>query len=202
MLQLKSFSAILLSSFLLYSCSGNTNAGKESDPVASSSATASTGDASFSCNINGAPITGSGIDDMQLRNSAFLYPENTVLFDLASTKNGDDQKPDYSIKIKCPAKIGTYIHVGDIEFNQATMPGLYVNHLVGNLESYMVCGPGAVKNNADTAIVAITSISKTRITGTFSANMRNENTPDGQNRVIVTNGKFNIPFSTGNLRPE
>ena len=197
--------------FIIVACTscGNNNAAKQNDASnmatstdASSASSSSTGDANFSCNINGASITGNGVDEMQLRNSAFLYPENTVLFDLASTKSGDDQKPDYTIKIKCPAKTGTYIHVGDIEFNQAIMPGLYVNHLVGNLESYMVCGVGAVKSNTDTAIVTITSISKTRITGTFSANMRNENTPDGQNRVIVTNGKFDVPFSTGNLRPE
>ena len=200
---------IIFLSILFFSCNrnNNANAAKENNAnnttaSADASSASSTGDANFSCNINGASITGNGVDEMQLRNSAFLYPENTVLFDLVSTKNGEDQKPDYSVRIKCPAKTGTYTHVGDIEFAQATMPALYVDHLTGNFEKYLVCGVGASNSNKDTAIVTITSISNTRITGTFSASMRNENTPDGENKVIVTNGKFDIPFSTGNLRPE
>ena len=82
------------------------------DGGSASSATAE-GSATFSCDLDGVSITGSGIDEMQQRNTAFIYPVpvtgDHIMFTLASTKDGSDPKPDYSIRIYCPRKQGSFV---------------------------------------------------------------------------------------------
>jgi hypothetical protein len=187
-----------IAGLLLASCANNTQQNKNGNLTAPSvsETNSGNGDASFSVNLDGVPITGNGVDEMQLRNTAFHDADNTVEFTLVSTKNGSDQNPDYSVKIICPDKPGAYTHVGNIEFDKATMPGIYLDHLKGDYMSYKVCGVGADNSITDTATVIITSLSKTRITGTFSAKISNEG-----KKAILTNGKFDIPFSTGTLHP-
>ena len=58
--------------------------------------------------------------------------------------------------------------------------------------------------NADTVTIIITSMTATRIAGTFSGNFKlSVDTPRAtQKRATVTNGKFDIPMSTSNVTPE
>lgn len=194
-------------SALITACNNSSgeqkNDNNQNSTSADVNADAPAGNAGFSCSINGKAITGQGIDEMQLQNTAFYYPdkdhEEYVLFKLYSTKDGNDTKPDYSFRIKCPAKVGTYVREGNKEFDAATMPGVTLDFLTGDHSKYWI-GNGT----KDIATVTITSITKTGITGTFSASMSLSNdTPNGAVKTIsVTDGKFNIPFSTGNLRPE
>ncbi|MBS1921639.1 MAG: hypothetical protein JST17_15435 [Bacteroidetes bacterium] len=181
---------------LFYACNNPSGSQKSDNNQNSKSEDTPAGNASFSVNLDGALITGNVVDEMQLRNTAFLDPDNTVEFTLVSSKDGSDQNPEYSIKIMCPAKTGSSIHVGNIEFDKATMPAIYLDHLKGDYMSYEVAGVGADNSVTDTATVTIVSLSKTRITGTFSANISNEG-----KKAILTNGKFDIPFSTGTLHP-
>lgn len=53
-------------------------------------------------------------------------------------------------------------------------------------------------------IVNISSLTATRVAGTFSGTLDlSGDTPRGTKRsVTLTNGKFDIPFSTGNVRPQ
>lgn len=198
MKHLKLSAAIIFSACLvfLYACNNSSGSQKNNNNQNSKNGDAPAGNAGFSVDLDGAPITGNGVDEMQLRNTAFLDADNTVEFTLVSTKNSSDQNPDYSVKIMCPAKTGNYTHVGNIEFDKATMPAIYLDHLKGDYMSYKVCGVGADNSVTDTATVIITSLSNTRITGAFSANISNEG-----KKAILANGKFDIPFSTGKLHP-
>lgn len=182
---------ILISCTLLIACNNSTgNAGPAGDAVS--------GDADFSAVIDGQAITGKGIDGLQLLNTAFIYPtkDNSskyILFDLMSLKQGDDF---YTFRVYCPDKEGAFT-VEDAKKNGYR----YSVRMDFNLRS---------KDNfaiytGDLVTVTIQSLSSSRITGTFSGDFKLSN--DSRSKpyktpISVTNGKFDIPFSTGNLRPE
>ena len=58
--------------------------------------------------------------------------------------------------------------------------------------------------NADTVTITITSMSATRIAGTFSGSFKlsNDTPQSAQKRATVTNGKFDLPMSASKLTPE
>jgi hypothetical protein len=51
--------------------------------------------------------------------------------------------------------------------------------------------------------VTITTVSSTRVSGIFSGELTLSNdTPRGNKKEItLSDGKFDVPFSTGNIRP-
>jgi hypothetical protein len=190
------FLHLAVASLLLFACNGKdskTNANKESaNTNASTSDVSSKGDASFSANLDGVNISGSKIDDMQLHNTAFIYPtaDNSgkrLLFFLYSDKKGNDA---YSFRFSVPDKTGSFtknLH-DDHPFD------ITLDFLGGDLSRY----------TAKSVTVNITSITSSRTTGTFSGKFALSNdTPNGTKKeVTVTDGKFDIPFSTGNIKPE
>ena len=96
-----------------FSASASRDAASE-DPTTPGSS--SPGDASFSVIIDGTTVSGNVIDEMQLTNTAFIYPasENSpkrLLFFLNSNKKGDDF---YSFRFSFPDKEGVY------KFNKET----------------------------------------------------------------------------------
>ena len=195
---LKLITAVLLSACLLSACSGNnakTNTGSPSDNPGTSGATSS-GDASFSATIDGSNISGHGIDEMQLMNTAFIYPgredknSKRLLFNLDSTKDSSDTKPDYAFTFSIPDKEGVFTK----NLHDGQPYDIFLGFLTGDLSRY----------TSQAVTVNLTSITASRIAGTFSGKfILSNDTPNGKKReVTVTDGKFDIPFSTGNLRPE
>ncbi|HEY2721917.1 MAG TPA: hypothetical protein VGI82_09330 [Chitinophagaceae bacterium] len=190
----------ILASFLS-GCSGNS-ASKDNKDASSGSgnelAATSPGDASFSVSIDGTPVAGSGTGELQLQNAAFIYPPKnngpqTVLFDLLSAKKGDDF---YSIRFSLPDKEGEY-HATQGTYNQSyTSVTLDFNLRSSNNFS---------RYDEDSITVVANKITSSRISGTFSGVLRLSADTRSQaykDKVTVSDGKFDIPFSTGNLRPE
>ncbi len=195
MKHIKTFIAICMTgSFLFFSCNGNSNANinkQSADDKASTSNTSSNGDASFSANLDGVKISGGKIDDMQLQNTAFIYPTadnngKKLLFYLYSDKTGNDS---YSFMFAIPDKTGSFTK----NLHDEQPFDITLDFLGGDLSRYL----------AEAVTVNITSVTATRITGTFSGKLAlSPDTPNGTKKeVTITDGKFDIPFSTGTLRP-
>ncbi len=175
-----------------------------SDPGQSGSANSAK--ANWSCSINGTPVSGGDIDDMQLANTAFYYPDKdhkeNILIEFSS-KSATDPKPAYFIKMKFPAKTGTYTYDGKNEYDIHTNPLFVLDFQSGDMARYWI-GRQLTAGKSDHVTVTITSITATTVSGTFSAEMSPSNdTPNAKTKAVsVTDGKFDVPFSTGNLRPE
>ncbi|MFI5186170.1 MAG: hypothetical protein ACHQF0_05565 [Chitinophagales bacterium] len=197
----KLLSAILLSSCLWVACSGNSSASAAKDTASGNSAasgTSSSGNASFSATIDGTAVSGNMIDELQLQNTAFIYPAvdkspQRALFFLYSNKKGDDF---YYFRFSFPDKEGVYkfTHETDEDCNCYLM----LDYNLKSTEYYP-------RYDEDSVTVTIDKITSTRISGTFSGRLRlsdDTRSKPYKNNVIINDGKFDIPFSTGNVRPE
>lgn len=195
---------LALLSFVAFSC-GNSSAGGSAAATDPSAPMAASADASVSFTLNGTAISGKGVDEMQFRNTAFLYADEgkgeQVLMFLYSTKDGADTKPDYCFRIKLPSKPGTYTQKGNESFDAKTMPGFTLDLLTGDFSRYWV---GKTAANDNVATVTITGNDGKRVTGTFTATLGLSNdTPRGTiPKMVVADGKFDVPFSTSKVRPE
>ncbi len=198
---LKLITAIFLSTMLFVECSGNNSSSTGKDSVAdnvAASGTTSPGNASFSATIDGTTISGKEIDEMQTQNTAFIYPPQnnkpqTVLFLLYSTKKGDDY---YSFRFSLPDKEGVY-HATKGTYNES--------HSSVRLDFNLKSADNYARYNEDSVTVSIDKLTSTRISGTFSGRLRlsdDTRSKPYKSQVTVTDGKFDIPFSTGNVRPE
>lgn len=86
----KTLSSIIVSTCLLFVCSGNNSSLKSNDALASNTSatgTTSTGDASFSCKIDGKDFSGKGTD--QIVNAASVHAPGIIYFTLSSSFSGD-----------------------------------------------------------------------------------------------------------------
>jgi len=197
---IKFISALLVSANFLLGCSGSSGNGGNKDISSSvnESATSSSGNANFSCTIDGTPVSGGTIDDMQLQNAAFIYPPKdngpqTVLFDLLSNKKGDDF---YSYRFSLPDKEGEY-HATHGSYDQT--------HTSVTLDFNLRSSNNFARYNEDSIKVTIDKLTSSRISGTFSGVWKlssDTRSPQYKDKMVVSNGKFDIPFSTGNMRPE
>ena len=179
---LKLITAIFLSSTFLVSCSGNSAAdsGKDSTAINSSTSntSASDGDASFSCMLDGKEFSGSGTN--QNINAAFhLTGDNKgqIFFRLSDKNNSSDQ-----LMFQVPAKEGS------TTFN-VTPTYSYNGYTTGDFASYI--------DNPVT--VTINSISSSGVSGTFSGKytlQKGSGNSNSKQTIEVTDGKFDIPFST------
>jgi hypothetical protein len=191
---------ILFSFSLLPACKNNTgNSAANADGVPDKgTAGAASGNAEWSASIDGQAVAGKGTDQLQLRNTAFIYPaqgnnDKYILFDLQSDKNGDDE---YGFRFYSPDKEGQFT------VENAKKSGYRCSvRLDFNLRS---------KDNfaiysGDSVTLNINTITSTRISGTFAGELKLSDLSRSKpykNQVIITDGKFDIPFSTGNIRPE
>jgi hypothetical protein len=200
--QLKShFSLLFLSSSLFLSCQSNNGNSTPADAGASDKATAgaaASGKASFSATIDGQAVAGKGTNELQLTNTAFVYPaqganDKYLLFDLLSDKKGDDF---YGFRFYSPDKEGAFTVENAKKDGYRCSVRLDFNlKSVDNFAFYM----------GDSVTVVIRTVSSTGISGTFAGEFKLSDLSRSKpykNKVSVTNGEFNIPFSTGNLRPE
>jgi hypothetical protein len=192
---------------IAFSCNNSaaTKAGDATQAADPSAPVAASVDASVSFTLNGVALSGKGVDEMQFRNTAFLYPDEgkgeQVLMFLYNTKDGADTKPDYYFRLRVPSKPGTYTVTAKDEFDPKTMPSVTFDLMKGDLSRYWV---GHMSDQGDVATVTITSNDGKRVTGTFSGTLSLSNdTPRGTiKKMVVTDGKFDVPFSTSKLRPE
>ncbi|MGH2646616.1 MAG: hypothetical protein ACRDE8_03570 [Ginsengibacter sp.] len=194
MKQIKLSIAIIFSACLLFACNENSTQTKNNsnNPDNSQASNGDPGKSSFSANLDGISISGGQIDDMQLQNTAFIYPtaDNSgkkLLFYLYSDKKGNDS---YSFMFSVPDKTGPFTK----NFHDDQPFAITLDFLGGDLSRYL----------AAPVTVNIISITATRVAGTFSGKLSlSSDTPNGTKKeVTVTDGKFDIPFSTGNMRPQ
>jgi hypothetical protein len=174
--------AIISLSLALCSCSGH-NATKESNimnaagsPIATTSI--STSDASFSCKLDGKEFSGKGTD--QNINAAFHLTGNNkgqIFFRLSDMNNNGDK-----LMFQVPAKEGsTTIKVTPVYS--------YGGYVTGDFANYI----------DDPVTVTINSISSSGVSGTFSGKytlQKGSGNSNSKQTIEVTDGKFNIPFST------
>jgi hypothetical protein len=182
----------LFFSFSQISCSGNEQAkNQQTASIENSTPAAATSGTGFSCIIDGKEVHGSAIDELQLQNTAFIYPDEgkgkRLLFLLFSSDFSLQAGAGCTFKMRCPDQEGTYVRAGlddrqhkfsvDLAFTGGIRPD-YLD---------------------DSVIFVVSSITPTRLKGTFSGRLTDASL---QHHVQITNGKFDIPFSTGNLKPE
>ena len=161
---LKSMTAIIASSCLLFACSGNSSSSKDNNPKpadAISSETSSPTNASFSATIDGTPVSGDQIDDLQMQNTAFIYPPTDnnpqgVLFFLYTTKKGDDFS---YLRFSVPDIEGEY-HATNGTYDQT--------HTSVILDFNLKSSNNFARYDEDSVTVIINKITSSRILGTFS----------------------------------
>jgi hypothetical protein len=170
----------MLCAFLwLAGCFG-TASSEPSSPGTASSIQASSGSstgASFSAIVDGTKFSSStGTDNL---NAAFVVNEDgqkKLFFMLA-----DPDNPVQKLNFDLPYKAGAT--------TIAILPKFsFEGYVTKNWIVYL----------DDGLTVNITTLSATRVSGTFSGNYRleNVNTPNAKVSLQVTDGKFDIPFST------
>jgi len=192
MKHIKFLSAILLPCYLLCSCGSNTNAnaGKENTSATSSNASASTGNASWSCVIDGQSVSG-GLTDNGLpydyqRNVAFIDEVDKgkeLLFYLLDTK-APNSPGVHTLRFSVPAKTGVS-SFGDDE----DAWGIDIDILVNDKHTAIY--------NSDSCTINVTSLSASRVSGTFSGKFSLHGNIDDTDKkeIEVTDGKFDIPMS-------
>jgi hypothetical protein len=202
MYRLKSTSLLIaLSLSLFLACktkTGNSAAQAGGTPEIATAATAASGDASWSATIDGQEVSGKGIDELQLQNAAFIYPgqgnsDKYILFDLNSVKKGDDF---YGFRFYSPDKEGQFT-VQDAKKNGYRC-SVRLDFNLRSTDNFAIYSGESVALN-------IQSITATGMSGTFSGDFKLSDLSRSKPykaQISVTNGKFDIPFSTGNLRPE
>ncbi len=135
---------------------------------------------------------------MQLQNTAFIYPaqegkDKYILFDLYSVKNGNDF---YGFRFYSPDKEGEFA-VQDAK-KQGYRCSVRLDFNLRSVDNFAIY-------YGDAVTLTIRTIGSSGISGTFSGEFKLSDLSRSKpykDRVSVTNGKFDIPFSTGNLRPE
>ena len=193
-------SLLVLASLAVFSCQGKDGAA----PRASDSATdapdpSSLGPATFSATVDGAAVTGSGVDELQQRNAAYVLPlaattPQQLVFYLYSTMNGADESANTSFRISTPPKAGTYTKRGYTEHACDCDITLNENITTGTLAKY----------HADSVTITVTSMTPTRVTGTFAGSfVLSGDTPRAPNKhATIASGKFDIPMATSKVTPE
>jgi len=186
---------------LLIGCKGKTGNSATADtggPDKGTAGAAASGNASFSAVIDGQSVAGKGTDELQLKNTAFIYPaqgntDKYLLFDLQSDKNGDDF---YGFRFYTADK------EGEFTVENAKKSGYRCSiRLDFNLRSQ----DNFAVYTGDSVTVTIQKITSTGMSGTFAGEFKLSDLSRSKpykNKVNVTNGQFEIPFSTGNMRPE
>ena len=136
------------------------------------------GDAGFSCKLDGKEFSGKGTD--QNINAAFHLTGNNkgqIFFRLSDMNNNGDK-----LMFQVPANEGsTTVSV--------TPDHSYGGYITSDFATYL----------HDPVTVTINSISSSRVSGTFSGKytlQKGSGNSNSKQTVEVTDGKFDIPFST------
>ena len=178
----------------LSSCSNKTNVSKAESGASrsdmnESSGVSALGKATFSALIDGQRVSGGAIDEMQQQNAAHTIPGSGtqpeyLLFYLFDTKEPNDPHFGHSFRVYVPKQVGPASNA----------------HLTLNV---ILDSDHAAIYNSSTPSIAITSLTATRVSGTFSAKMSlSPDTPNAPKKeVTVTEGQFDIPMATSTIVP-
>jgi len=177
MKNVKGVIAVLFAAALL--SFGNSSSSDQMNRSESAQApSGSDGDASFSCILDGKEFSGKGTD--QNINAAFHLTGNNkgqIFFRLSDMNNIGDK-----LMFQVPSKEGsTTIKVSPTYS--------YSGYITSDFATYI----------DDPVMVTINSISSSRVSGTFSGKYTLQKGSGNSNlkqTIEITNGKFNIPFST------
>lgn len=182
---MRKLSAIIETLFVatLLSCGGaSSNDGGKNDTLTTSarksSSSPSGDDASFSCKLDGKQVSGKGTD--QNINAAFhLTGDNKgqVFFRLSDMNNIGDK-----LQFQVPGKVGATTFSVSPTYS-------YGGYTTSDFANYI----------DDPVTVNVTSISASRISGTFSGRyslQKGSGNSNSKQTMEVTDGKFDIPFST------
>lgn len=142
------------------------------------------GKATFSATVDGVAVSGGAIDGLQQANAAHIVPDDNggapkLRFWLFDTKKANETKVMHSFRIEVPNKTGV---------NQNSP-----------MKAHMILSNGhSAHYESKNAVVTITSISSTRVTGTFSGKFSvPHDTPYvSKTEIMITDGKFDIPMAT------
>jgi hypothetical protein len=176
------FAIILFGCSVCIACSGaagnSSNKDSGAGPVAAvadPSAGGGSGNASFSCKLDGVDFSSNkGTDNL---NAGFRLAagEKHIFFMLC-----DPDNPVQKLNFETPGQVGS---------TTLTITPKYAYGGYSNKDW--------VSYNDDGLTITISSISATRISGTFSGKYKApEGFPNAKPEVEVTDGKFDIPFST------
>ena len=203
---LKSLSLIISLSVFLLACSGNLfpgtskgndsrTASKVNDSHTTSEPTSPPGEAHFSCVIDGQPVSGGAIDKLQEFNTAFIVDVDQgkeLLFYLTDSKGPETTvNPLHKLRFAVPNKTGSSSFGPDEEGWGIEVD---INTDKDHPATYF----------SDSFTIDISTLSSTRVAGTFSGKFTLREGALSQNakkEIEVKDGKFDIPFSTGNMRP-
>ena len=186
--------AALFTVTLLLLCSacngkGDAVAASAASSASDSSSEKSLGKATFTAMVDGVAVSGGAIDGMQLNNAAHIVPgyngaAPTILFWLFDTKTPDDQDFTHSMRIEVPDQVGP---------NPQT-------HMVANI---ILSKEHSAKYYSKNASVTITSLTASRVTGTFSGKfVLSPDTPNvPKTSIVITDGKFDLPIATNKVLP-
>ena len=193
-----SLAALVVASVV--ACSGKkAPAAAQTGAADDASTPASNGDASWSATIDGAAVTGIGVDQLQQQNAAYLLPTGSpkqhLVFFLFSTKNGADQSANTSLRFWIPPAVGTYTQKGSTEHScDCSM----------TLNQGIASDQELARYGSDSVTITVTSMTATRVAGTFSGTFKlGPDTPRATKKSAkVIDGKFDIPMSTSKVTPE
>ena len=180
MKQLKTFSAIIISASLFFSCNGNHSDANVKDSSSTSTAQStgsstvnSTGDASYSYTIDGKSFSGSGTN--QFVNAARTDKPGVISINLAPVTPGA-LLPGYGFYFEIENKGSLVVRADEDGPNS-----IYYNPPNSGVKIY----------KCKEMKVNITSSGGSRFAGTFSGTMIEPNT---NREVAVTDGKFDLPI--------
>jgi hypothetical protein len=200
--------------FILFALAATSCSGKKSGDAAagavagdssalaegSSHAVAALGEAKWSATIDGALVTGTGVDELQQNNAAYVLPVSGagpkhLVFHLFSTKNGTDESANFSLRFSLPPKAGTYTKHGQTEHSCDC--DLTLNENIAK-------GGALAQYWADSVVITVTEMSPTRVKGTFAGSfVVSSDTPRAPNkRAKIAEGTFDIPMATSKMTPE
>jgi hypothetical protein len=182
-MQLKFFSSLIASACLLFACSGNTtaNAIADSTSAGSSNTKTSSGDASFSCKIDGQDFSGKGSDsysNVVIKSAPGVI--NFVLVKMDKSQQG------------VPAQFNFFV----ADHGTTTM---HNSNSTDNGNFSAKYSPGGVDDDFGfkEVTVTITSSDASGVKGTFAGTLF-----DSKNKkeISVTDGKFDLPWSSNSKK--
>lgn len=180
MKRLHFFFLLLPIGFIVASCSGSAekSGSTNNSGVNSPEASNATDDGGFSCKLDGKEFSGKGTD--QNINAAFHLTgddKGQIFFRLSNMDNIGDK-----LMFQVPGKVGSTTFTVSPTYS-------YEGYTTADFSNYI----------DDPVTVTITSISSTRVSGTFSGKytlQKGSGSNNSKQTIQVTDGKFDIPFST------
>ncbi|MGI8951769.1 MAG: hypothetical protein ACR2FN_09330 [Chitinophagaceae bacterium] len=193
MKHLKFFNVIFFLSAILFSCSSNNAANKDSNTASSDNSNASnsssSGNAVFSYSLDGTKVSGGEVDELQINNVAEIYQSDPSGKELIFLLNDGEQKNTdivaHSLRFTIPYKTGVVDLTADQQNSWNVELFLPSGQVVGSRLAY----------GQESFRITLTNISSTRISGTFSGAMKKSEVDksSAKSEVTITDGKFDIP---------